>query len=37
VVRERLEPVKGLLKVPRAPGLGVELDEKKLEKFKIDI
>ena len=37
VVKERLKPVKGLLEVPHAPGLGIELDEKKLEKFKIDI
>jgi len=26
-----------MLKVPQKSGLGVELDEKKLEKFKIDI
>lgn len=37
VVKERLKPIKGMLKVPRTPGLGIELDEKKLEKFRIDI
>jgi len=37
VIENRLEPVKGMLKVPQKSGLGVELDEKKLEKFKIDI
>jgi len=37
VIKKRLEPVKGMLKVPKTPGLGVELDEKKLHEFKIDI
>jgi len=37
VIKKRLEPVKGMLKVPQSPGLGIELDEKKLEKFKIDL
>ncbi|MBN1222358.1 MAG: hypothetical protein JXB23_03865 [Candidatus Aminicenantes bacterium] len=37
VIKTRLEPVKGMLKVPHTPGLGVELDENKLQKFKIDI
>jgi len=37
VVKERLQPVKGMIEVPRRPGLGVELDEKKLAKFKLDL
>ncbi len=37
VIKRRLEPVNGMLKVPQTPGLGVELEEKKLRKFKIDI
>lgn len=37
VVKERLIPEKGMLKAPGAPGIGVELDEKKMEKFKMDI
>jgi L-alanine-DL-glutamate epimerase-like enolase superfamily enzyme len=37
VLKERLMPEKGILRVPHTPGIGVELDEKKLKKFKIDI
>ncbi len=37
VIKERLIPEKGMIKVPDTPGLGVELDERKLEKYKIDI
>lgn len=37
VVKERLQPVKGMIEVPRRPGLGVELDEKKLDEFKLDL
>lgn len=37
VIRERLKPEEGMIKVPDFPGLGVELDEKKLRKYKIDI
>jgi muconate cycloisomerase len=37
VIKERLQPVKGLIKVPQKPGLGVELDERKLAKFKLDL
>jgi len=37
VIKERLQPGKGMIKVPRTPGLGVELDERKLTKFKIDL
>ena len=34
VVRERLEPINGFLRVPEAPGLGVTLDRDALEKLK---
>ena len=34
VVRERLEPVNGFLRVPEAPGLGVTLDREALNKLK---
>ena len=37
VIKERLQPVKGMIKVPQTPGLGVELDEKKLLKYKINL
>ena len=34
VVRERLEPVNGLIRVPEKPGLGVTLDEAELARLK---
>ena len=34
VVKERLEPVNGFLRVPEAPGLGVSLDRNELERLK---
>jgi L-alanine-DL-glutamate epimerase-like enolase superfamily enzyme len=34
VVRERLEPVNGLIRVPEVPGLGVTLDRAELERLK---
>ena len=34
VVKERLEPVKGFLRVPEKPGLGVTLDREELERLK---
>ena len=37
VIKERLIPEKGMITVPDSPGLGVDLDEGKLEKYKIDI
>ncbi len=37
VIKERLKPEKGMIKVPHKPGIGVELDEGKLKKYKIDI
>ena len=37
VIKKRLQPVKGMIKVPQTSGLGVELDEKKLMKYKIDL
>ncbi len=37
VIKERLQPVNGLIKVPQKPGLGVELDENKLRRYKIDL
>jgi o-succinylbenzoate synthase len=37
VIKERLQPVDGMIEAPGKPGLGVELDEKKLAAFKIDL
>ena len=34
VVRERLEPINGLIRVPERPGLGVTLDSAELERLK---
>ena len=34
IVKERLEPVNGFLRVPEAPGLGVTLDRAELERVK---
>ena len=34
VVKERLEPVNGFVKVPEGPGLGVSLDPEELERLK---
>ena len=34
VVKERLEPVNGFLRVPEGPGLGVTLDREALEQLK---
>ena len=34
VVKERLEPVNGLIRVPETPGLGLTLDREKLEQLK---
>ena len=34
VVKERLEPINGLLRVPEGPGLGVTLDRTELERIK---
>lgn len=34
VVRERLEPVNGFVRVPEGPGLGVTLDREELERLK---
>lgn len=35
VVREPLRPVDGYLTVPQRPGLGMELDEEKLERYRV--
>ena len=34
VVKERLEPINGLIRVPERPGLGVTLDRRELERLK---
>ena len=35
VVREPLKPEKGYLPVPQRPGLGMDLDEEKLKRYRI--
>jgi D-arabinonate dehydratase len=35
VVQEPLKPEKGFLPVPQRPGLGMDLDEEKLKRYRI--
>jgi muconate cycloisomerase len=36
IVTNRIEAVDGFIKVPELPGLGVQLDEEKIEKYRVD-
>jgi D-arabinonate dehydratase len=36
IVREPLQPVKGMIQVPVRPGHGVELDEQVLARYRIE-
>jgi len=36
IVMEPIAPVNGEIKVPSGPGLGVELDEKAIARYRID-